>query len=118
MSKVLYRRLSEDARNLLKRDPGQRRLFLDFLGVLEDVLASKSVTRERPLLTPEEQEAKANEFSKSLTSKAGVRSTAVANREGVFAVKGDDAVKFLSELLTEYDQVRVISHGTERFAVR
>jgi hypothetical protein len=37
MSDISYNRLSEDALNLLERDRKERRLFLDFLAVLEDV---------------------------------------------------------------------------------
>ena len=95
MSEVFYRRLSEDARNLLERDPWQRRLFLDFLGVLEDVLAIKSVTAEPPMFTPEEQETRLSELSESLSVKAGLHDTAAANRQGVFAVDGKDAAKYV-----------------------
>lgn len=118
MSKVLYRRLSDDARHVLEQDLVQRRLFLDFLGVLEDVLASKSVAPEPPLFTREEQQVRIGELTELLTFKAGVRDAAAANREGVFAVEGKEASKFLSELLSEYDQVRLIAQGRRRVAVR
>jgi hypothetical protein len=117
MSDISYHRLSKEALDLLERDRKERRLFLDFLGVLEDVLASKSAGPEPPLFTSEEREEKALKLTKSLTAKAGLRAVALANREAVFAVSGKRAAKFLSALLEEYNQVRIISQGTERFAV-
>jgi hypothetical protein len=117
MSDIFYHRSSKDALNLLERDRKERRLFLDFLVILEDVLASKSVGPEPPLFTAKEREEKALKLSKSLTAKAALRVAAVANREAVFAVRGKTVAKFLSELLEEYNQVRIISQGTERFAV-
>lgn len=99
MSDISYHRLSKDALDLLERDRKERRLFLDFLVVPEDVLASRSAGPEPPLFTWKEREEKALKLSKSLTGKAGLRATAEANREAVFAVRGKRVAKFLSDCL-------------------
>lgn len=109
MSEISYCRLNGDARVLLQRERQERRLFLDFLGVLQDILATKSDALEPPLFTPAEQEEKAVKLSKSLTHDAGLQKVATANLEGVFAVRGGEVAEFLSDLLDEYNQIRVIS---------
>src|SRR5260221_3034436 len=79
---------------------------------LEDVLASESAGPEPPLFTSAGREEKALKLSKSLTAKAGLRAAAVANGEAAFAVRGKTVAKLLSDLLEEYNQVRIISQGT------
>jgi hypothetical protein len=116
MNEISYCRLNGDARELLQRERQERRLFLDFLAVLQDILATKSDALEPPLFTPAEQEVKADKLCESLTDKAGLQKMARANLEGVFAVQGGDVAQFLSDLLDEYNQIRVVSQDTGRYA--
>jgi hypothetical protein len=83
-NKISYHRLSEEALDLLEGNKEQRRLFLDFLSILEDVLAGKAIKLEPPVFTPDEQEEKALELTQSLAADAGLRDAAVANRAAVF----------------------------------
>jgi hypothetical protein len=50
MSLHSYRPLSDEAFELLERDPKVRRTFLDFLAVLQDIVANVVPTPEAPLI--------------------------------------------------------------------
>jgi hypothetical protein len=99
MSGISYYRLSKGALDLLERDQKERQLFLDFLVVLEDVLASKSAGPEPALFTSKEREEKALKLSKSLTAKAGLRAAAVANRVPLHVISGSFVTIITTEIL-------------------
>jgi hypothetical protein len=117
MSEHVYQKLSGDARELLERNIEERRTFLRFLGVLQDVLARKLDLPEPPVFTKAEQVEKASGLSETLTHKAHLRDTAVANRERAFAVTEGEAWAFLSDLLAEYNEIRALRQETGQVKV-
>jgi hypothetical protein len=102
-----YRQLSKDAVELLERDEKSRETFLDFLIILTDVVANTIPVEESPAYSEDEQIEMARELCEKLTSNAGLRESAEANRENAFALNRDDEAKqFLNALLHEYNSLR------------
>jgi hypothetical protein len=111
VSGISYRHLDDNGKELLERDVQERRVFLDFLAVLQDIVLLKSNGPDLPLFTEVEQSEKARQLSLALTDQAHIRDTALANREFAFQVKKTEARRFLTSLLDEYNEIRLFRQG-------
>jgi hypothetical protein len=108
MSLHSYRPLSDEAFKLLERDAKVRRTFLDFLAVLQDVVANAVPLPEAPFFSEEEQAKRSEGLARELPKVAQLQATALENREKAYALDGQDGPLFLGSLLNEYNRIRVL----------
>ena len=108
MSLHRYRPVSEDAFELLERDPKVRRTFLDFLTVLQDIVANVVPVPEAPFFSEDEQAKRSEGLALELPKEARLQATALENRQKAYALDGQDGPLFLESLLNEYNRIRVL----------
>lgn len=108
MSLHSYRPRSDDAFELLERDPKVRRTFLDFLAVLQDIVANVVPVPEAPFFSADEQAKRSEGLALALPKEAQLQATALANRGKALALGEQDGPLFLESLLNEYNRVRVL----------
>jgi hypothetical protein len=108
MSLHSYCPVSDDAFELLERDPKVRRTFLDFLAVLQDIVANVIPVPEAPLFSEDEQAKRSEWLALELPKDAQLQATAFENREKAYALDEKDGPLFLEALLNEYNRIRVL----------
>ena len=117
MATLKYTALDADAQRYLESNTADLQSYLDFLAVVQDVMAEHNPHAERSVFPRESQEERMEALIDQLPGEFKIRDSAMANRELALLLASRpaprDARRFVNDFLTEYRDltVRLIPGG-------